>query len=212
MRPVGRQPEDVPRRPGADRAALARAGARKARDVHDVPEEVPMAPTHPRLAALLTAAVLATGAVAGCGDEEEPATAGEPAPTQEASPVDEAGETNLTMRELLRDPEAYVNEEVTVTGEVVDTIVEPGAFTIGTTGAGNDEALIVLPTADAQIPQDTVERGDVVIVRGAVETVTDADPDRFLYGEAEPEAGFLGSYLDRPGIVASSVDVGDTEG
>lgn len=29
------------------------------------------------------------------------------------------------------------------------------------------------------------------------------------YEEAEPKAGFLGRYLDPPGIVATSVDVGD---
>jgi hypothetical protein len=169
---------------------------------------------HPdrRLAALLATLALAGGAVAGCGDEEEePASAGqEPAAqTDEGSPVDEAGETNVTIREVLRNPDSYLNDEVTISGEVVETIVEPGAFTIGTSGAENDEQLIVLPTADAQYPEDALEVGDVVIVSGAIETVTDAEPNRFLYEEAEPNAGFLGRYVDRPGIVATSVDVGD---
>ena len=171
-----------------------------------------MSSAHPRLAALLTTVALAAGAVAGCGDdEEEPAAAGqEPAAQAEpAAPVDEAGETNVTIREVLRNPEEYVNDEVTITGQVVRTIVEPGAFTIGTSGAANDEELIVLPTAEAQYPEEALEEGDVVIVRGAIETVTDESPDELLYEEAEPNAGFLGRYLDRPGIVASSVDVGD---
>jgi hypothetical protein len=70
--------------------------------------------THRRLGALLASAALAAGAVAGCGDDEEPAAAGQEtqAEAAPASPADEAGEANVTVAEVLRAPDEFQGEQV----------------------------------------------------------------------------------------------------
>lgn len=142
-------------------------------------------PLRRRLSVLMSAGVLAlgSGAAAGCGGEEssgsEAAGGGPPAPSAEDVPADQQ-RSEVVLAEILANPQQYTGQQVTVSGEVSQVVVQPGAFTLGAGvetegeaegpvgGAGESQSpgaaqeglgaeggegqLVVLPTQSGQLP------------------------------------------------------------
>ena len=126
----------------------------------------------------------------------------------------------VTLSELLENPAAFVGRQVTVSGRVTETDVDgesarPAAFTLG---EGVDEDVLVLPTAQAQIPTDAITDDSVLRVQGTVREVGDtlAEEDEFLYEEEPAEDAFLADFTDQVAIAATQVDTniprGDASG
>lgn len=58
---------------------------------------------------------------------------------------DSAGpERSVTLNAVLAQPEEYLGDEVTVSGEVEDLVVDPGAFTIGDRVSPREDDLVMV--------------------------------------------------------------------
>jgi hypothetical protein len=114
---------------------------------------------------------------------------------------DSAGpETGVTIEDVADEPERYVGQTVTVSGEV-DEVVAPNAFTIG----DDDELLVVIPRLGPAANPAALEEDDAVVrITGQVaslelptfEELADADLDDALFEGLEGE----------PVLIARSVE------
>lgn len=169
-----------------------------------------------RLPALLSVAVLAAGglAVAGCGDDDE-----EVAEEVGDEPVQvEEGAEEATLSEILENTDEFIGQEVTVTGEVQDVVVDPGVFTLGEEEEGPlgaeeeqpQQRLVVLVRSGVELQPGEVAPGTAVRVQGTVQRVSpDIErEDEFLFQEdEEEEEAFLVELEGEPAILATQVDV-----
>lgn len=198
-------------------------------------------PLRRRLSVLMSAGVLALGggAAAGCGGEEsagsEAAGGGPPAPSAEDVPADQQP-SEVTLAEILANPQQYTGQQVTVSGEVSQVVVQPGAFTLGAGvetegeaegpvgGAGESERpgaaqeglgaeggdgqLVVLPTQSGQLPQGGISEGDIVRVQGTVQLISAniAQEDEFLF-ENTGDTAFLQQFQNQPALTAMQVEL-----
>lgn len=160
--------------------------------------------TRHRLAGLAGVAAIGLGALTGCGGSEGPETAGGGPQPADAEPSESPSE--VTFNEVLSNTEPYLGKTVAVSAEVDEVIGTPGAFTLG--GEVDDDELIVLPTADAEVPQADIDEDTAVRVQGRVVEVNSAlTDDEDLLFEEEGDFALLDDYDGKPGIVASSVKV-----
>lgn len=190
-------------------------------DIDQAPETTVEQPgTHRprrRLSTLLSVGAIAFGSLglAACGDEESagPESAGggaggadvveeEPAQGATAQP----GEVTLT--ELLEEPERYVGQKVTVSGAVADASVdgEETALASFTLGEGVDKDLLVLPTSEGTLPSGGISDGDVLRVKGEVVRI---DKGLEQEGDFRYEAGddrFLMEFDNEVALAATSVE------
>jgi hypothetical protein len=173
-----------------------------------------------------------TSPSAPAGDEESPGTetgGGGAGQVQEDTAGADTGKADaqaevsagaeVTVDDLLGNPTDYYGEQVTVSGEVGQILVDPGAFTLGSSVGGEGEAdgegavggeassLLVLPTSQANVRRPEITESDVVKVQGTVQRVTAniAQEDDFLFEDAG-DTGFLQDFQDQPGIMATRVD------
>ncbi len=100
----------------------------------------------------------------------------------------ERGET--TLRELLENPDDYVGETVTVSGEVNRPDVATGAFTIGDRVAAQENELFVLPTEASGFDRHEVAASSVVRVAGTVARIEPAldEDDDLIHDDTEDDA------------------------
>lgn len=116
----------------------------------------------------------------------------------------------VTLDELNTNTRRYMGQKVTVSGEVQQVVVSPGAFTVGSTGDEN-AAVVVLPTKKAKIPSNRLSEGDTVRVQGTVRPVSAriSQDDDFLFEDREgfnEEQELFQEFKNRVGIAASKVD------
>ncbi len=171
-----------------------------------------------RLPTFLSVAALAIGGfgVAACGDDESAGPEAGGAGAGGADVVEEEPEegatgqpAEVTLTELLENPEAYVGQMVTVSGQVTDQEVDgeegtAAAFTLGETV---DEDLLVLPTAE--LTPEGITDESVIRVQGMVHEVNDtlADEEEFLFEEEEAvDDEFLSDFQDQVAIAATQID------
>jgi hypothetical protein len=168
-----------------------------------------------RLPVVVSGAVLAAAAMTGCGDDDSDGGSAGANTTDSATqttgetttePAKDA--TTVSVQELLRSPRRHIGREVVVEGGVDEADVAPAMFTIG--AEGESKELVVLPTVDAEVPDDINER-TAVRVEGEIvnldEDVLRSQGD-FLF-EDNTDKGFLEGFLADPGIAATSVEVTD---
>lgn len=173
-----------------------------------------MTPPGRRTAALALVTVSLAG-IQACGDEEEPAAGTSTATTTENAPetstgVDQpAGDrpADKQLEALLAAPERFLDERVTVTGEIDGATPAPGAFRLDR--PRGDRGIVVLATEKT----DGVSRytaGDTVTVTGRVLRVDQDLPDEatFLLEQAR-KANDEFAQIETPYVVsAESVEAG----
>lgn len=111
----------------------------------------------------------------------------------------------MTFEEVLSNTEAYVGQQVTVSAEVDEVVVTPGAFALG--GEIDDDELYVLPTTEAEVPSEDIDEDTTVRVQGRVEMV---DTELFLEEDVlfEDDDAFDADRFDgSPAVVASQIEV-----
>ncbi len=142
---------------------------------------------------VITVLLVLVGALVACGEEEAPVGAGGEADMEETELDDVAG-----------DPDAYVGQTVTVSGEVSE-VLSPNMFRIN-----NDEVLdigdeVLVVHTGQEAATELVEETEV-LVTGVVH--------RFTVAEIEDDLGIdLGldedvevEYENRPALVATGID------
>lgn len=116
----------------------------------------------------------------------------------------------MTLDELNTNTRRYMGQKVTVSGEVQQMVVSPGAFTVGSIGDEN-AAVVVLPTKKAKIPSNRLSEGDTVRIEGTVRPFSAriSEEDDFLFEDQEgfnEEQELFGEFQNRVAIAATSVD------
>lgn len=166
----------------------------------------------PRVLATAALAPAAFGLIA-CGEESAGPEAGGGGP---GGATDEQGTgapeqpREVTLDELNNNPRRYMGQKVTVSGEVQQVVVSPGAFTVGNTGDEN-AAVVVLTTKKAKIPSNRLSEGDTVRVQGTVRPFSAriSQDDDFLFEDQEgfnEEQELFEEFQNRVAIAAISVD------
>lgn len=190
----------------------------------------------PWLPALLGAALLALGglAVGGCGDEEDAAGGDEAVEARDEDEV--GGGARATLAQVLRHTDEFLGQEVAVTGEVQEVVVDPGVFTLGAEedvvlgregrpgqkegealeqeeqAVGEDEGeerLVVLARSGVEVGRGELAPGEIVRVEGTVTRVSRdvGEEAELLVGEDAGEADEVLAELEgRPAILAAQVD------
>lgn len=132
-------------------------------------------------------------------------------PRGPAAPGRHAAAERGHARRAQQQPNRYVGQTVTVSGEVQKVGVSSGAFTLGSVGDEGDPAVVVLGTRQSNVPSINISEGDAVSVQGRVREVTariQQDED-FLF---EDEEGFnadeelFQQFKNRVASAASNVD------
>ncbi|GIK76727.1 MAG: hypothetical protein EDQ89_03685 [Acidobacteria bacterium] len=124
----------------------------------------------------------------------------------EESPGPEEG---ATVGTILDEPEEYLGETVTISGEVADASQVPGAFTIGT--LDREGAIVVLPTDQVDLDRAEITESDPIQVTGTVERVTGdiEDEGEFVFEDDDPDEDEYIELFDEfeglPAIAATDV-------
>lgn len=97
---------------------------------------------------------------------------------------------DITLRELLDDPEDHLGQTVVVSGEVNRLDVATGAFTIGDRFIAQENELFVLATRDSGFRRAELSEDSVVRVQGTVRRIEPAlhDDDDLLHDDSEDDA------------------------
>ena len=168
-----------------------------------------LAPTRRATALVLTTAAVGLG-TPGCGDDEEPAadagsTAAETAtdPGTSAGVNQDAGDrpADKELEALLAAPERFLDETVTVTGEIDGATPAPGAFRLDR--PRGDRGIVVLAT-DAAGDVSSYTAGDTVTVTGRVLRVEQDLPEQadFLLEQGGAAADEFAD-IETPYVVAA---------
>ncbi len=112
----------------------------------------------------------------------------------------------VTLSDVLDDPEDYLGEVVTVSGEVERLDPRPGAFTIGEQPDAQENELFVLPKADSGYDPQRLDADSVVRVEGRVRRVSPPeDDDGGLHDDYEDDA--VDEFEGELGIDATRIEV-----
>jgi hypothetical protein len=120
---------------------------------------------------------------------------------------DSAGpERGVTLADVLGEPERYLGQQVTVSGEVARLAVARGAFTIGDRVSPREDDLIVVPPPSGRSDPGELDEGSIVRVRGTVRrAATRSDDEDLLFEDEEDDA--LDEFEGEVAIDATRVDV-----
>lgn len=166
---------------------------------------------------LTLAAVLALGLTA-CGENGTTDETASEAPTEsvQASPTDDAaateqptataGETatgtlSVPVGEVIAAPEAFLEGEIAVTGQVEEELDDDNAFTV--TGEDASEPLLVVNDGDVVLQE--IDPGDRVLVEGVFvefDASAMADAGAEVSPDDEALSGYDGDYV----LIATSVE------
>jgi len=167
------------------------------------------------LPTLLSVGAIAFGSLGliACGEEESagPESGGGGAGSAaEEEPAQGAGAQpgEVTLGELLEEPERYAGQEVTVSGAVADSSVngEENALASFTLGERVDEDLLVLPVSAGTVPAAGISDGQVLRVTGKVVRIDERleQEDDFLYEAGDDR--FLMEFENEVALAATSVE------
>lgn len=123
-------------------------------------------------------------------------------------PEDGSQPVELTVSQLLTDPESYVDQRVSVSGAVFEPDLDenPSVPAVFTLGASAQDDLLVLPTEQADIPSAELGEGEVLEVQGRIVEFTEdlGETNDFLYESVE--GGLLPNAEDPVALVANDVE------
>lgn len=164
-----------------------------------------------RAAVVLAAGALALGATACGGDDEETGAGTNDGATATSDQQEGMGvePVEVTLAELVAQPEDYLGERVTVSGAVLEADLDedpsvPAIFTLGPTA---EDDLLVLPTEQADIPSAELAPDEVVEVEGRLVEFTEdlGESEDLLYETVE--GGLLPNAEDAVALVANYVEL-----
>ena len=114
---------------------------------------------------------------------------------------------DITLRDVLENPEDHLDQTIVVSGEVNRLDVATGVFTIGDRVHAQENELFVLATRSSGFQRDELSEDSVVRVQGTVRRIEPAlhGDDDLLHDDTEDDAfdGFEGELA----VKAARIDV-----